>query len=150
MLKKISLLLLLCFFWSCGYEPLYLKKNDLEKKISVITLNGDQKINKMIISSLRISEDKNSTTGFTLILKSSKKIDVISKDKAGNPSVYRSSIIANLTLTDSDKIIKQKEFSSSFTYNNTSSKFDLLQYQKNIELNLTNEISEKIFIYLRT
>ena len=150
MLKKITLLLLLCIFWSCGYEPLYLKKNDLEKQISVITLNGDQKINKMIISSLRISEDKNSTTGFTLILKSSKKIDVISKDKAGNPSVYRSSIIVNLTLTDSDKIIKQKEFSSSFTYNNTSSKFDLLQYQKNIELNLINEISEKIFIYLRT
>jgi len=150
MLKKITLLLLLCIFWSCGYEPLYLKKNDLEKQISVITLNGDQKINKMIISSLRISEDKNSTTGFALILKSSKKIDVISKDKAGNPSVYRSSIIVNLTLTDSDKIIKQKEFSSSFTYNNTSSKFDLLQYQKNIELNLINEISEKIFIYLRT
>jgi hypothetical protein len=150
MLKKITLLLLLCIFWSCGYEPLYLKKNDLEKQISVITLNGDQKINKIIISSLRISEDKNSTTGFALILKSSKKIDVISKDKAGNPSVYRSSIIVNLTLTDSDKIIKQKEFSSSFTYNNTSSKFDLLQYQKNIELNLINEISEKIFIYLRT
>ena len=102
------------------------------------------------MSSLGIKEDKNSTSGYALILKSSKKIDVISKDKAGNPSVYRSSIIANLTLTDSDKIIKQKEFSSSFTYNNTSSKFDLLQYQKNIELNLTNEISEKIFIYLRT
>ena len=49
MLKKITLLLLLCFFWSCGYEPLYLKKNDLKQQINVITLNGDQKINKMII-----------------------------------------------------------------------------------------------------
>ena len=28
MLKKITLLLLLCFFWNCGYEALYLKKND--------------------------------------------------------------------------------------------------------------------------
>ena len=51
MLKKITLLLLLCFFWSCGYEPLYLKKNDLKQQINVITLNGDQKINKMIVSS---------------------------------------------------------------------------------------------------
>ena len=147
MLKKITLLLLLCFFWSCGYEPLYLKKNDLNQQI---TLNGDQKINKMIMSSLGIKEDKNSTSGYALILKSSKKIDVISKDKTGNPSVYRSTIIVNFSLTDDDTIIKQKEFNSSFTYNNTQSKFDLSQYQKNIEINLINEISEKIFIYLRT
>jgi len=150
MLKKITLLLLLSTFWSCGYEPLYLKKNDLEKQINVITLNGDQKINKIIMSSLGIKEGKNSNSGFTLILKSSKKIDIISKDKTGNPSVYRSSIIVNFSLTDDDTIIKQKVFSSSFAYNNTQSKFNLSQYQKNIELNLINEISEKIFIYLRT
>ena len=150
MLKKITLLLLLCFFWSCGYEPLYLKKNDLKQQINVITLNGDQKINKMIMSSLGINEDKNSTSGYTLSLKSSKKIEVISKDKSGNPSVYRSSIIVNFSLADKKKIVKQKEFYSSFTYNNSQNKFDLSQYQKNIELNLINEISEKIFIYLRT
>ena len=150
MLKKITLLLLLCFFWSCGYEPLYLKKNGLEQQINVITLNGDQKINKMIISSLGVKEDKNSTSGHTLILKSSKKIDVISKNKIGNPSAYRSSIVVNFSLTDDDTIIKQKEFNSSFTYNNTQSKFELSQYQRNIELNLVNEMSEKIFIYLRT
>ena len=150
MLKKITLLSLICFFWSCGYEPIYLKKNDLKQQISAITLNGDQKINKIILSSLRIKEDKNSTSGYALILKSSKKIDVISKDDTGNPSIYRSSIIVNFSLTDHDTIIKQKEFNSSFTYNNNQSKFDLSQYQKNIELNLINEISEKIFIYLRT
>ena len=150
MLKKITLLLLLCFFWSCGYEPLYLKKNDLKKHINVITLNGDQKINKMIVSSLGIKEVKSSTSGYTLILESSKKINVISKDGGGNPSVYRSSIIVNFSITDDDKIIKQKEFNSSFTYNDTQNKFDLSQYQKNIEINLINEISEKIFIYLRT
>ena len=149
MLKKITLLLLLCFFWSCGYEPLYLKKNDLKQQINIISLNGDQKINKIIMSSLGIKEDKNSTSGYTLILKSSKKIDVISKDKNGNPSVYRSSIIVNLSLTGEEIIVKQKEFYSSFTYNNSQNKFSLSQYQKNIELNLINEISEEIFIYLR-
>ena len=150
MLKKITLLLLLCFVWSCGYEPLYLKKNDLKQQINIVTLSGDKKINKIILSSLGIKENKNSTSGHTLILKSSKKIVVISKDKTGNPTVYRSSIIVNCSLTDDGTIIKQKEFNSSFTYNNTQSKFDLSQYQKNIELNLINEVSEKIFIYLRT
>ena len=150
MLKKTTLLLLLCFFWSCGYEPLYLKKIDLDQKIKVITFSGDRKINKIIRSSLGIKEDRNLTSGYILTLKSSKKIDVVSKDKTGNPSTYKSSIIVNLSLTNEETIIKQKEFNSSFTYNNSQNKFSLSQYQKNIELNLINEISEKIFIYLRT
>jgi len=150
MLKKTTLLLLLCFFWSCGYEPLYLKKIDLDQKIKVVTFSGDRKINKIIRSSLGIKEDRNLTSGYILTLKSSKKIDVVSKDKTGNPSTYKSSIIVNLSLTNEETIIKQKEFNSSFTYNNSQNKFSLSQYQKNIELNLINEISEKIFIYLRT
>ena len=150
MLKKTTLLMLLCFLWSCGYEPLYLKKNDLKQTIKVVNIDGNQKINKFILSSLGIKEDKDLLTGYNLTLKSSKKIDIISKDKTGNPSTYRTSIIVNFSLTNEETIIKQKEFNSSFTYNNSQNKFDLSQYQKNIELNLINEISEKIFIYLRT
>ena len=89
-------------------------------------------------------------SGYTLVLNSTKRIDVISKDKSGNPSVYRSSVIVNLLLSDAKATIKQKEFNSSFTYNNTQNKFDLSQYQKNIEVNLINEISEKIFIFLKS
>ena len=150
MLKKITLLLSLCFFWGCGYEPLYLKKNDYKQQINVITFSGDQKINKIIISSLGIKENRNLTSGYILTLKSSKKIDVVSKDKTGNPSAYKSSIIVNFTLTNKETIIKQKEFNSSFSYNNSKDKFGLSKYQKEVELNLINEISEKIFIYLRT
>jgi len=150
MLKKITLLLLICSFWSCSYTPLYLKKNDLDQPIKIATLNGDPKINRMIMSFLGIKENKNIESGYTLILNSTKKIDTVSKDKSGNPSVYRSSIIVNFSLSNEEVIIKQKEFNSSFTYNNSQNKFDLFQYQKNIEVNLTNEISEKIFIFLKS
>ena len=151
MLKKTTLLLILCFFWSCGYEPLYLKKIDLDQKIKVVTFSGDRKINKIIRSSLGIKEDRNLTSGYILTLKSSKKIDVVSKDKTGNPSAYKSSIIVNFTLTNKkETIIRQKEFNSSFFYNNSKDKFGLSKYQREVELNLINEISEKIFIYLRT
>jgi len=151
MLKKITLLLSLCFFWGCGYEPLYLKKNDYKQQINVITFSGDQKINKLIISFLGIKENRNLISGYILTLKSSKKIDVVSKDKTGNPSAYKSSIIVNFTLTNKkETIIRQKEFNSSFFYNNSKDKFGLSKYQREVELNLINEISEKIFIYLRT
>ena len=150
MTKKITLLLVIFLIWGCGYQPIYLKKNNSEQKIKTITLNGDQKINKIIINSLGIKEDRNLLTGYSLILKSSKRIDIISKDKSGNPSVYKTSIIVDVSLTEKERIIKQKEFVSTFTYNASDNKFNLSQYQKNIELNLINEISEKIFIYLRS
>ena len=150
MTKKITLLLVIFLIWGCGYQPVYLKKNNSEQKIKTITLNGEQKINKIIVTSLGLKEDRNLLTGYSLILKSSKRIDIISKDKSGNPSVYKTSIIVNFSLTEKERIIKQKEFVSSFTYNATDNKFNLSQYQKNIESNLINEISEKIFIYLRS
>jgi len=150
MAKKITLLLVIFLIWGCGYQPIYLKKNNSEQKIKTITLNGEQKVNKIIVSSLGLKEDENLLTGYSLILKSLKKIDIISKDKSGNPSAYKTSVIVEVSLTEKERIIKQKEFVSSFTYNATENKFNLSQYQKSIELNLINEISEKIFIYLRT
>jgi len=150
MAKKITLLLVIFFIWGCGYQPIYLKKNNSEQKIKTITLNGEQKVNKIIVSSLGLKEDENLLTGYSLILKSLKRIDIISKDKSGNPSAYKTSVIVEVSLTEKERIIKQKEFVSSFTYNATENKFNLSQYQKSIELNLINEISEKIFIYLRT
>jgi len=150
MLKKITLLILFCSFWSCGYTPLYLEKNDLDQPIKNFALKGDQKVNNAIISVLGLKENKNMQYGYTLILDSAKKIDVVSKDKNGNPSAYRTSIIVKFSLNSEESIIKQKEFNSSFTYNTTQNRFSLFQYQKNIELDLINEIAENIFIYLRT
>ena len=150
MLKKISLLLMLCSIISCGYEPLYLKKNDLDKPIKSFKFEGDQKTNKIITSFLGLKENKNAKTGYELTLISKKKLEIISKDKSGNPSVYRTSLIVELILNDKEKIIKQKEFHTSFTYNNSQNKFELSQYQKNIETNLISEISEKIFIFLKS
>ena len=149
MLKKISLLLLFCFCFSCGYEPLYLKKDKLDRPIKILNLEGDQKINKIIISSLGLKETEGIKVGYTLTLDSKKEVEVISKDKNGNPSVYRSSVVINFLLSENKKIIKQKRFNSSFTYNNSENKFDLSQYQKNIEKNQINELSEKIFLFLK-
>jgi len=130
MTKKITLLLVIFLIWGCGYQPIYLKKNNSEQKIKTITLNGEQKINKIIVTSLGLKEDRNLLTGYSLILKSLKRTDIISKDKSGNPSAYKTSIIVDVSLTEKEKVIKQKNFVSSFTYNASDNKFDLSQYQK--------------------
>ena len=108
--KALFLLFVSSLLFGCGYEPLYLKNNNLEKSIKTIKFEGNEKINRKIISFLGLKEMKNSKLNFELKLISQKKLEVISKDKGGNPSVYKNSIIVDLLLNDGQKIIKQKQF----------------------------------------
>ena len=148
--RTLLLLIIFSFLYGCGYEPLYLKNNDLEKSIKNINLEGEEKINRKIISFLGINEVGNTGIGHTLNLTSKKKIEVISRDEGGNPSVYKFSIVIDILIKDGQKNIKQKEFYVDFIYNNIDNKFNLSQYRKSIEKNLVNELNEKIFIFLKS
>ena len=146
MIKKILFFIILVALTSCGFEPIYSKKN-LSVVISELQLNGDKKINRKIISLLNIKEETKNELGYKLILSSNKKIAIISKDKSGNASIYKTTLNVDVSLTKESKIIKNKEFSLSFTYNDMENKFDLSTYQKTIESNLTNKITEEILFF---
>ena len=45
-------------------------------------------------------------------------------------------------------IKNEKEFSTEFSYNNSDKKFELKQYEKNIQENLTDKLIEQITLYL--
>ena len=145
MIKKIFIVLLFILVTSCGYESIYAKKNLTKLTIEKIELSGNKKINKMIISQIPITLENNNKI---LILDTQKKIESSSKNKAGDTMVFNLSIITNLTLKNDDKIFKSRVFSSDFSYNNVSNKFDLEQYQKSIEKNLAKKISDEIFLFL--
>ena len=145
MIKKIFIVLLFILVTSCGYESIYAKKNLTKLTIEKIELSGNKKINKMIISQIPITLENNNKF---LILDTQKKIESSSKNKAGDTEVFNFSLITNLTLKNDDKIFKSRVFSSDFSYNNVSNKFDLEQYQKSIEKNLSKKISDEIFLYL--
>ena len=94
--------------------------------------------------------EKFGQTNFTgLIWKSDNNITV-SKDKAGDVSVYRITIKVIVSLNNKNGLIKKKTFSSNFTYNNRSNKSSLSQYQKTIEKNIITEITEDIYIFLNS
>ena len=141
--------MLLLSLGSCGYEPLYLKKNDLNDIIQSFQVEGDKTINRRIVSSLNL-KNKNKTTGYKIIIDSNKTLETISKEKTGSSSVYKTQVTVKISLMDGDKIFKEKTFNSQFTYNNSKDKFNLSQYQKDIEKDLTDKIIEEIFVYLTT
>ena len=147
MIKKIFFCILLFSLGNCGYEPLYLKKTDLNEKIKSFQVTGDKKINREIISSLNLKK-QGKTDGYELIMNSSKEVQTVSKDKSGNSSIYKTLITVKISLVDTDKVTKEKTFSAQFIYNNIKNKFDLSQYQKEIEINLINAIVEEIIVFL--
>lgn len=149
MIKKIliSALILLA---SCGYQPLYVgidMKNAGYKKITVL---GEKDINRKIISILSLKENKESKTLNEIILTSTKNINETSKDSKGQVLTFKTAIQINIKIMNNEKIIKERNFSKEFSYNNKENKFDLREYQNQIENNLINNIIEELIIFIKT
>ena len=152
-IKKLVFILTLLTVTNCGYEPIYSKKETLNISINKIELIGDKKINRSIVSFANLRETKNVNYSYDLNLNSSKKIEVVSKNSAGNVTSFKITIIVKFSLKDPNDqgaVIKSKNFRTSFIYNNKKNKFDLLQYEKIVEKNLVEKIAEEITIYINS
>jgi len=148
MIKKICLIILFIGVSSCDYKPVYQQKADLNLLIKEVQLEGNKNINRKVIKFLKLKDPKNKSSGYILKLNSTKKLAIISKDKAGDATLYRTTVTISVLLDSENKTIKQKTFSTNFVYNNISNKFDLAEYQKNIETTLINQLIEDIYIFL--
>ena len=148
MKKLIFLVIALFMLNNCGYSPIYSSKNN--NFYIDISQKDRSKLNSKIENSIKKFSSKNNENIIQLEISSNKKINIISKDKKGDPS--RFSMTISLTINTSNKnnyeINKTKSFSENFDYNNNSNKFSLKQYEKDIEDNLINRIIERSIIYL--
>jgi len=145
-MKKIFLLLVI-FLTACGYQPLFnVEKNNLFFRD--IELSGNKKINRKIISSLKIKENQREDSTITIIIDSDKTIIETSKDSRGQAETYRTSIIIKLTIKNLEKVVKANTFEESFSYDNRDNKYDLLNYQNEIENNLVNKMIEDIILFI--
>jgi len=133
---------------NCGYTPIYSSKNN--NFYIDISQKDRSKLNSKIENSIKKFSNQNSENIIQLEISSNKKINIISKDKKGDPS--RFSMIISLTINILNKnnyeINKTKSFTEEFDYNNNSNKFSLKQYEKEIEDTLINKIVEESIIYL--
>ena len=119
MIKKLFLISAFLFLANCGYQSVYFKNDDTLIKISKIKFEGDEKINRKIISLSGLKESSDFSDSYLLILNSKKNKNIASKNSAGNATSYKISIDINISLVDpinNEKIIRSKVFNSSFTY----------------------------------
>ena len=148
MKKLIFVVIALFILNNCGYSPIYSSKNN--NFYMDISQKDRSKLNSKIENNIKKFSNQNNENIIQLEISSNKKINIISKDKKGDPS--RFSMIISLTVNILNKnnyeINKTKSFSEKFDYSNNSNKFSLKQYEKDIEDNLINKIIERFIIYL--
>ena len=147
-MKNRILFLLLFILTSCGYQPLYSKKEVKILTINELKLIGNTNINKKVASALPIKVDKNTFLKNKIILENKKTIIETSKNKKGQPDSFKMIIDFKFSFIDNDNILNEKFISEEFSYKNKDNKFDLSQYEMNIEQSLINKIIEKLIIYM--
>ena len=146
MIRKF-LLISLILMAACGYQPIY-NKVLLDYKFNEIDLQGDQTINNKIINTLKIKKSNEVEFFDTLSIKSSKNIQETSKNSKGQVQTYRSIFNVEVSITRDNKIIKKQSFNESFSYDNKTSKFELTQYQIEVENIIINKIINDLMLFL--
>ena len=144
-MKKKNLLLvgflIILFSQGCGFNPVYSSKN-LSFSIGKIQ-HDNNKLNFQISRSLKSLSNENADNNIDLELKSKKEKKIISKNKSGDPEIFELKIIINIKIQE-----KQKSFVTKQNYNNKENKFELNEYEIEIEKQLINEIIDDILLYL--
>ena len=151
-IKKITIILSLLLLFSCGYEAIHSKKR-IEKinnfSIEKIVFLSQKNINKIVYNKLKnYTNLEKKTKNFILNIDIIVNKSITSKNKEGNPEIFSMKIVLNLDILKDDILNNKVSFEETFEYNNQSNKFDLEQYENNIQNNLLNKISGDIVRHL--
>ena len=148
--KKITIIISFLLLLSCGYKPIF-SSSKASYSITEIKLFGKKNIGSKIKKNLNIYKNvENKSIFYSLKINSDQKKNVVSRDAKGDPKIFEIQVLIDLTILENNKIKNIKNFKESFTYNNSTNKFSLKQYEKNIEENLIEKIVTKIIIYLHS
>ena len=146
MIKKI-ILFSLFLLTSCGYQPLY-KQVTSGYEFFDLKLEGDQNLGMRILGNLNIIENNLDDTLNSLTIKSTLLTEETSRDSKGLVQSYRSNLNIEVSIVKNQKVIQNQSFNESFSYNNMNTRFELLDYQKQVEEILIRKVNNKIRLFL--
>ena len=149
-MKKLFLILIIVFLNGCGYTPLYSSKESNYKIINLKS-NVNNIFTNYIQNRLEVLSNENAEKKINISFIYNEKISIILKDAKGDPSKNRLSVIIDISIFDNrDSLVATKTFSKNFEYKIQDNKFNLKQYEKNIKLNLIEDITQQILEFLAT
>ena len=149
-MKKILVFLVLnsfLFLNNCGYESIYSKQRG-NFHIENIEVKTNNEINYKIKNRIKVFSNSKAVNKYDMEINALKSITIVSKDSKGDPKIYQMKIKVEVKIIENYKNIKQINFEEYFNYNNNSNKFELKQYEKNIEDNLIEKNIENLTFFI--
>ena len=148
MIQKIKYLFIFLFLLSCGYSPIYQSSNQINLKLDRINYSGDKEIGREIIKGIEKFKKSSSLNIFDASFVVTKKEIIVTKDKKGDPSSFRTTIEIDLDLIyQKDDKVFTKKFIEASTYDSMENKFELNKYKNKLEKNIVVKILNDINIY---
>ena len=150
MIRKIILITLIFLQFGCGYK---IANNSNYYKFQILSyeLIGEKKINKILERNFNRFKDYITPSSAYKITSDSKLVkSTTSKDSSGNVLTYKLEIIVKLKIFENNSLISEISFNEKTDYNNTSSKFELKQYEDILIQDLTNQLVDQINYHLST
>ena len=143
--KKIFILLtLFLFFSSCGYTPIFSKK-DVNFSIENIKYLGDKDVREKISQALSSYKNKpNKEKKISLIITNSKNIGIASKNSKGEAQTNRINVDVNVKIILTKNNFLEKNFNKSSVYSVIDRKSEQKLIENKLIENLSNEIALQI------
>ena len=143
--KKIFILLtLFLFFLSCGYTPIFSKK-DVNFSIENIEFSGDIDVKRNISNTLFSYKNKpDKEKKISLVITNLKNTTIGSKNSKGEAETYRIGIDANVKIILAENNFIEKNFTKSSIYSVVESKSEEKLIKNKLIENLSNEIALQI------
>ena len=73
---------------------------------------------------------------------------MITKNMSGNPTSFKSKVMINVEVLMKNNYKNNLQLIESFNYNNIDNKFDLKKYEREIQGNLAETITDKLIFKL--
>jgi hypothetical protein len=132
---------IIAILYGCGYKPVHSSK-DFLFKIDQIT-HTNSKIDSQIERSLKSISNNEATNVLNLKLSSKKEKIIVSKNKNGDPEIFELKILINIEIND-----KEKKFLGKQVYKNIGNKFELNEYEIQIEKQIIYKMIDDIILFL--
>ncbi len=148
-LKKIIIILLsTLYLTSCGFTPIYSKKN-LDFQINNIQFEGDREIKAILLSNLSAYKTKKKDKyNYDLNIKSEKKVEIASKNTKGEATVYKININSTVEVFLDDKLLLTKHYNNSSIYSSEKKIIKMKEVESRNLSNLSSKLASEIILTL--
>ena len=141
---RIYLSLFLILIISCGFKPIYSSAN-LDIKINEIEYEPNI-LNKQVVQTLGALSNPEGTREYNVRINTLKEKNIVSKNSKGETETYEIKIILQFEVYN-DNFKNSKNFTSKIKYSNNDNKFELNQYEMEIEKQIINDLIEEIIFF---